>query len=301
MDVSQLQARIDAISWYHEFDFGNGLKARSNAEDVEWHRRLWRFMQEQLDAIDFRGKTVLDIGCWDGYWSFYAEKRGAKEILAVDDFSQNWSREEGILLAKELLNSRIEINPRVSVYELGSLGRTFDIVLFLGVYYHLVDPYHAFAQVRQCCHAKTEVYIEGNETRELPASAAVFNPEVPGSKFLPETECLRSMLRAAYLSVGADAYLAPPPTALARIGWCWRLWMCREALLGSRPGVREAVQALFGPPPTPAEPGRQVPYAEIRRVFLTCTPFEGESAAHVYRPPFGLHRFDPRFRSQPSG
>ena len=50
---------------------------------MEIHRKLWRFIEAQLDLLDFRGKTVLDIGCWDGYWSFYAERRGAREVVAL--------------------------------------------------------------------------------------------------------------------------------------------------------------------------------------------------------------------------
>ena len=40
-------------------------------------------MEQQLDAVPFHGKSVLDIGCWDGYWSFYAERRGAASVLAT--------------------------------------------------------------------------------------------------------------------------------------------------------------------------------------------------------------------------
>ena len=73
----ELQRQIDAIDWYHEFDFGDGLRAVTKS-DAALHRRFWKFIEMRLDTIDFKGKTVLDIGCWDGYWSFYAERRGAK-------------------------------------------------------------------------------------------------------------------------------------------------------------------------------------------------------------------------------
>jgi len=92
--VEGLQAEIDSVAWYHEFDFGNGHTARSRTPDVAAHRRLWNFIEEGLSRIDFRGKTVLDIGCWDGYWSFYAERHGAASVLATDDLSQNWSTGE---------------------------------------------------------------------------------------------------------------------------------------------------------------------------------------------------------------
>jgi tRNA (mo5U34)-methyltransferase len=281
MEASQLQSRIDAVPWYHEFEFGNGLKARSKTPDIEGHRRNWKFIEKGLSSIDFRGKTVLDVGCWDGYWSFYAERRGARSVLAADDFSQNWSGGDGLILAKELLGSAVETNLRLSVYELASLGRTFDIILFLGVYYHLLDPLYALTQLRHCCHPGTVVLVEGNEGVNLPANAAVFDLDQHTTKFLPTAGHLRQMLLAAYFSVTAEEEMEVPQEKAARLGWRWRLRMCWQALSGSRSGVRGLIE----------------PLTAIKRVFLTCVPFEGENPAHVYRPPFGLDAFDVRFKS----
>lgn len=128
MERPDLQARIDQVRWYHEFDFGSGRKARSFEADVELHRAHWRFIERQIQAIDFRGKTVLDIGCWDGYWSFFAERKGAKSVLASDDLGQNWSDGKGLPLAKHLLRSAVDIKQDLSIYQLASLQRRFDII-----------------------------------------------------------------------------------------------------------------------------------------------------------------------------
>ena len=116
-----IKRRIDRIHWYHEFDFGNGLRAEVKTPDAQSHRALWRFIEAELDKIDFAGKTVLDIGCWDGYWSFYAERRGAARVLATDDRSQNWTGSAGFHLAKELLQSSVECDLELSVYDLSKL------------------------------------------------------------------------------------------------------------------------------------------------------------------------------------
>ena len=129
----ELQGRINSVQWYHEFDFGDGLHARVNTPDAASHRALWRFIQSKLDEISFTDKTVLDIGCWDGYWSFYAERRGAKRVLATDDSGQNWAGEAGFMLAKELLKSGVESHLQLSVYDLDRLGSKYDIILCLGV------------------------------------------------------------------------------------------------------------------------------------------------------------------------
>ncbi len=156
----ELQRQIDAIDWYHEFDFGDGLPVVTKS-DAALHRMFWEFIEMRLNTIDFQGKTVLDIGCWDRYWTFYAERHGAKRILATDDVSQNWAQGTGLHLAKRLLKSNIEINQSVSIYEASKLGETFDIVLCLGVYYHLIDPFAAFAQLRHCLHTGSNVVFEG--------------------------------------------------------------------------------------------------------------------------------------------
>ena len=201
MDLAEAQRRIDAVSWYHEFDFPNGLQARSN-ESVEAHRTLWTFIERELDRVAFTGKTVLDIGCWDGYWSFYVERRGATRVLATDDRSQNWAGSRGLLLARELLGSQIETRLDVSIYQLDVLEETFDVILCLGVYYHLLDPFYAFAQIRRRCHPNTLVLIEGDVSEGLAENAILCDPSNHARPiFLPSISALNKMLKAAYLDV----------------------------------------------------------------------------------------------------
>lgn len=301
MDSAKTQARIDEIDWYHEFDFGNGLKAVTTS-DVDGHRAIWRFIEMELDTIDFRGKSVLDIGCWDGYWSFDAERRGAKTVLASDSASQNWSSTRGIHLAKELLDSKVEIDLDLSVHDLPRLGRTFDIVLCLGVFYHLHDPFHAFAQIRHCCHPKTIVVFEGNVSYGLPPHSSLFcDPSATNSRFTPSWEALVGMTNAAYLKAASPVYLhprpapveaAPPEPDAGRVGWRWRLRAAAAALRGNRGAIQAASNALF-PPPVPASP--VPPPKADSRIFFMCSPFEGANPFHAFRPPFGLHVYDPRF------
>lgn len=280
MGLSQMQSRIDAITWYHEFDFGNDLKARSTMSDAEFHRQVWRFIERNLDAIDFTDKTVLDIGCWDGYWSFYAERRGARSVLATDDHSQNWTASEGVFLAKELLGSSVEVNNKVSVYQLEQLNRKFDIILFLGVYYHLFDPFYALAQIRHCCHRDTIVLIEGVESNYLIPATALFNFSNHNCEWMPTPEALEQLLSAAYLKVVSIDSDSPKLVGLP--GKRWRLRLIEQVIRDSRAGVIESV--------------RQLLWFTGGRRFMRCVPFEGKSDLHYYRPPFELHKYDSRFR-----
>ena len=79
-----LLERVQALTWVHSIDLGNGIVTPGM-----WGPPSPTIMRA-LDTIDFHGKKVLDIGCWDGLWSFEAEKRGATTIVATDLNTQRW-------------------------------------------------------------------------------------------------------------------------------------------------------------------------------------------------------------------
>jgi tRNA (mo5U34)-methyltransferase len=276
------QEDVDRVRWYHEFEFPGGIKAHPGLRPDELGpmRRVWAFIRKNLGGVDFRGKTVLDVGAWDGCWSFEAERRGAREVLASDDLDSNWSDGAGIHLAKALLSSRVEVDQRLSVYDLPRLGRRFDVILFLGVFYHLHAPFLALAQLRHCCHPGTVMLVEGSVAESLPEGTALYQFAEHGAEWLPTRGALRQMLGAAYFEVvreDADLPGEPPP-----MSWRRRLATAALALGGSRAAVAESV--------CEAAP-------RAGRAFFTCRPFEGENEPHHYRPPFGLGIYDPRFRA----
>jgi tRNA (mo5U34)-methyltransferase len=93
---------------------------------------------------------VLDIGAWDGFFSFEAERRGASRVLAADHYSwsgQSWGTKAGFELARSALGSRVE-DVDIDVMDLSPTRvGTFDVVLFLGVLYHLRHPLLALERV----------------------------------------------------------------------------------------------------------------------------------------------------------
>jgi tRNA (mo5U34)-methyltransferase len=147
MNSDDLRARADAIRWWHSIDLGHGVvtKGVDNAQA----ERLSRL---HLPA-DFSGRSVLDIGAWDGFFSFEAERRGASRVLAADYYSWHgtgWGTGQGkagFELARQALGSRVE-DVDVDVMDLSKdrIG-TFDVVLFLGVLYHLPNPLLALERV----------------------------------------------------------------------------------------------------------------------------------------------------------
>jgi tRNA (mo5U34)-methyltransferase len=144
--ASDLRRRVNSQRWYHTIDLGNGLVTRG-VDDTPL--RLAR-----LDLpLSLAGKSVLDIGAWDGFFSFEAERRGASRVVATDYYSWHgtgWGTgtgKAGFELARQITGSRVE-DVDIDVMDLSPerIG-TFDVVLFLGVLYHLRDPLLALERV----------------------------------------------------------------------------------------------------------------------------------------------------------
>jgi tRNA (mo5U34)-methyltransferase len=150
--------------WWHSIELGDGV-VTPGVKPTDANAEL-----AALHLPDLRGKTVLDIGAWDGLYSFAAERLGAKRVVALDHFVWSIDREaleerrrrglpkehpegvrgvwrpdtlpgkRGFDLAREALGSRVEaVVADFMTADLAELG-TFDVVLFLGVLYHLRNP-----------------------------------------------------------------------------------------------------------------------------------------------------------------
>lgn len=138
--------KMKSMNWYHKIDLGDNIITPGN----EWDT-LWDPLKEEMKKIDFSNKRVLDIGCWDGLWSFEAEKLGAREVWASDLNNQRSFSEQGtetFEFAKRHLQSKVNYR-EVSVYDLETcFQEPFDIVLFFGVLYHLRYPQLGLARIR---------------------------------------------------------------------------------------------------------------------------------------------------------
>lgn len=168
--------QVNQMKWVHRIDLGHGIVTPG-----DWPMPNPCFMQA-LDTIDFRGKKVLDIGCWDGLYSFEAEKRGAAEVYATDLVTQRrYNDHTTFTLAREILGSKARYFPDVSVYDVERLGvRDFDVVIYAGVYYHLKDPLRSFATLRRVMKEGGTMIVEG---------AAIDAPECYARFYYEETFC----------------------------------------------------------------------------------------------------------------
>lgn len=143
MDVEELRRSVEEIRWYHTLDLGGGVKTPGLYDPTP---KLPRYAIPE----DLSGKSVLDIGAWDGFFSFEAERRGAARVLASDSYvwsGATWGSKDGFDLARRALDSSVE-DEMIDVLELSpdAVG-TFDVVLFLGVLYHMRHPLLALEKV----------------------------------------------------------------------------------------------------------------------------------------------------------
>jgi tRNA (mo5U34)-methyltransferase len=95
----------------------------------------WRRFADAIPR-DLRGRTVLDIGCNAGFYSIEMKRRGADRVAAIDSDERYLSQAR---FASEVCKVEIEFR-RMSVYDVAVLGEKFDLVIFMGVFYHLRHP-----------------------------------------------------------------------------------------------------------------------------------------------------------------
>jgi tRNA (mo5U34)-methyltransferase len=143
MEPDEIQAGMAEITWYHRMDLGYGITT-PGIDDTP--RRLPPLLLPE----DLTGWTVLDVGAWDGALSFEAERRGAARVLATDSYcwsGEGWGTKAGFEFARKALGSRVE-DLEIDVMELSPerVG-TFDLVLFVGVLYHMRHPLLALERV----------------------------------------------------------------------------------------------------------------------------------------------------------
>ncbi len=143
MNVDALRKEIAKVTWWHRIDLGHGVVTPGVDDTPEKLRTL------ELPE-DLTGMSVLDIGAWDGFFSFEAERRGARRVLAIDSYyrdGEGWDTNAGFDLARTVLNSKVE-HMKMDVLHVSpeNIGM-FDLVLFLGVLYHMRHPLLALEKV----------------------------------------------------------------------------------------------------------------------------------------------------------
>jgi len=141
-----LAERARALApWFQNIDLGHGVQTAPDHFLGDYPRFKFKGFAHVLPD-DLQGRSVLDIGCNAGFYSIEMKRRGAGRVLGID--SDDRYLAQARLVAETLGFPDIEYR-NLSVYDVGALGETFDLVIFMGVLYHLRHPLLALDLIRE--------------------------------------------------------------------------------------------------------------------------------------------------------
>jgi tRNA (mo5U34)-methyltransferase len=134
-DQERIRRRVHELGpWFHNMNLG-GIWTAPEHFLGDYPNVKWQRFATALPA-DLRGRTVLDIGCNAGFYAIEMKRRGADRVVAIDSDPDYLAQAR---FAAEVQRAEIELR-QLSVYDVAKLGERFDLVLFMGVLYHLRHP-----------------------------------------------------------------------------------------------------------------------------------------------------------------
>ena len=216
-ETKQQIAEMQTLGFYHSIELPSGEILPGLLSVDRLRHRLTQF---DIPA-DLRGKRVLDIGAWDGFYTFEMERRGA-HVVALDLF-----RNEKFLLARDLVKSKAEyVVGDICRLSSKDLGR-FDIVLFFGVLYHVKHPVMALENV--CSMTTDTAYVESYviddpaDLNAIPIMEFYERTELRGqfdNWCGPNVACLMGMARTAgFVEVQFESVLSNRAHITCRRKW----------------------------------------------------------------------------------
>jgi tRNA (mo5U34)-methyltransferase len=135
LSADEIRTRVEELGpWFHNLNL-DGVSTAPGHFLGDYPAVKWRQFAAQVPD-DLSGRTVLDIGCNAGFYSLEMKRRGAERVVGIDSEEEYLAQGR---FAAEVSGLEIDFK-RLSVYDVASLGERFDIVLFMGVLYHLRHP-----------------------------------------------------------------------------------------------------------------------------------------------------------------
>lgn len=228
----QIAERVRALGeWFHNMDLG-GVATAPRHFLGDYPRCKWREFAHALPA-SLAGKTVLDVGCNAGFYSLEMKARGAERVVGID---ADECYLEQARFAAAVNGLSIEFR-NMNVYQVAELGERFDLVIFMGVLYHLRYPLLALDLLRE--HVVKELFLFQSMLRGAAGGLSVeddyafedtapFNqPGYPKMHFvehsyakdptnwwIPNKPCVEALLRSAGFSIQSnpehEVYLCRP-------------------------------------------------------------------------------------------
>lgn len=197
--------------WYHRIYLGNGIYTMPPT----FAEQLWALIKPTF-PIDLKSASMLDVGCNAGLFSILAKLQGAGRILGVESIDFFVEQAEYI---RKIWQMDIEYR-LMDAHDIDKIDEQFDLVMFVGILYHLKNPLQVLEDIGRRC--RDVVVVETEVIPEDPRNLVVARVGPPGKikltattkgfmKFYerdemncdgsnwwaPDTECLLGMLRVA--------------------------------------------------------------------------------------------------------
>jgi tRNA (mo5U34)-methyltransferase len=228
----------DLGPWFHNLRLGNSAEVQTAPDHPlgDFPANFWEFFRHTLPD-DLSGHTVLDIGCNGGFYSFELKRRGAARVVGVDHDPVYLAQAR---FARDQLGLDVEF-VQGDVYEIDRVvsGEKFDVIVFMGVLYHLRHPLYALEKVSGLVRRRLlfQSMERGNgdvaefaEDYPISQRDVFFDERFPRMYFIensyagdrtnwwiPNSACTQAMLRSVGLHVVArpchEVYVCEPGAA----------------------------------------------------------------------------------------
>jgi tRNA (mo5U34)-methyltransferase len=257
-DAESIRREAEALGpWFHNLHLPGGVQTRPGDRYYgDFPRNKWERIAPYLPA-DLSGRTALDIGCNSGFYSFELARRGAR-VTAID-LDEHYLAQARWAAGVLGLAERVTFH-RMDVYDLARVPGSFDVVLFLGVFYHLRYPQLALdivaekaehTLVFQTLTTPDEKVYDAPEDVPIDDRSPLDEPGWPKMSFIehrlagdptnwwaPNHAGVEALLRASGMHIkhepGHEMYVCEPDAAHPSAARTW----CRDEFLsatGQRP------------------------------------------------------------------
>lgn len=221
LSTEQIKQRVVELGeWFHNLDLG-GVQTAPDHFLGDYPQIKWQQFSFAVPE-DLTGKSVLDVGCNAGFYSIQMKRRGAARVVGIDTDEKYLAQAR---FAAKVSNAEIEFR-KLSVYRVQELREQFDLVLFMGVLYHLRHPLLALELLHEYVVADLLVaqsLLRGSkehmnfprdfpfweqqvfERDEFPRMYFVENrfANDPTNWWIPNRACFEAMLRSAGFEIMA--------------------------------------------------------------------------------------------------
>ena len=222
VDINDVRTRVRELGpWFHNLRL-HGVETAPEHFLGDYPEVKFRNFRDVLPR-DMHGMTVLDIGCNGGFYSMEMKRRGADRVLGIDT-DEHYLRQARY--AAEITGTDVEFR-RMPVWDVAKLGERFDLVIFMGVLYHLRHPLLALDLIHehvardlmlfQSMQRGSREVVNVAEDYDFNAPAPFDDPGYPKMHFIeqryshdetnwwvPNRACVEAMLRSSGFSIQAQ-------------------------------------------------------------------------------------------------